>query len=75
MLAETLGNGMELTKEQFWKALSEPVEKSCSNCKYSNLGAQGGISRCGRTDIDRTEQIACYNFMSKRYWEWDEKTY
>lgn len=38
---------MELSKEQFWKAMSEPCEKECRNCIHRPNWNFNGIGNCG----------------------------
>ena len=55
---------MDITKEQFWKALQEPAKKTCQNCKYHALTCHDIVwhKKC---DI-------CINALYNE-WEWDGK--
>ena len=60
---------MTLDKEQLWKALKTPTEKSCLNCKHryeSHLGPA-----CAR--VKHSDGSIC-NFGKWQYWKWDGKT-
>lgn len=56
---------MALTKEQFWDALTMPVERDCHNCKHIRIGAQGGQRICAMIDITEGFEYPrqCEGFM------------
>ena len=66
---KTLDDGDMISKEEFWKALSEPVEKNCDNCKY-------WINNCSlRVGADCAEALSTVSKRIRSHWEWDGKTY
>jgi len=58
-----------MSKEKFWKALSEPTEKSCMNCKFqgkpmSGLRPKHYTSICsiiGQRSLWRNDKWLCYD--------------
>lgn len=60
-----------MSKEQFWRLLSEPTEHTCDNCKWQSLFRSGdNIMECGKcwhNDDQQGRGIQHYKF-----WTWDQ---
>ena len=68
------GNGMDKDKEEFWKSLQEPVNKSCVTCRWNNdkYGMRCNkfttILQCGKMDYsDGTVYFT--------HWQWKGHNY
>ena len=71
------GNGMaNLSKEQLWKALSQPADKSCFNCEHYDASGPGACSSCHENESylkdiqldDGTPEYPDFN------WKWNGKS-
>lgn len=62
-----------MNKEQFWKALTEPLDKRCHNCKHKHLYTftQQKLARYVCDNQDRG--ILCKKTAAGEFilWEWD----
>lgn len=57
----------ELTKEDLWKALTEPTQHRCENCKHTTLS----WNECNKIQAcsDNTFSVTC---TRRELWEWDK---
>ena len=62
----------KLSKDQLWKALTEPVNKGCWNCEYSDWPNKP----CNHPNSVNCNEGGHPSWIDsmKDYWEWDGKT-
>lgn len=70
---------MNLSKQETWYNLGNPLEGDCSNCRNRNE-PNDGFHRCQRgynTADCRPRVLNVNNIVSQKYikWEWDGKSY